>query len=102
MLVIKNNVDLKELEKYGFKKHKKDDDRVVLSQWGFRMENLADNYEKVDRPVLRFYTLLEIWKIKNDLVVIIPPSITTWYAELADKTLDTIYELIKNDLVERK
>lgn len=101
MLVIKNNVDLKELEKYGFKKHKNDEDKVILSKLASRMENLADNYEKVDKPVLRFYSLLEIWKIKNDLVVIIPPFLTC-YAELSDTALDTIYELIKNDLIERK
>ena len=33
MLKIKDNVDLKELEKYGFKKHKRDDKDVIVSKW---------------------------------------------------------------------
>lgn len=33
MLKIKDSVDLKELENYGFKKHKRDDKYVVVSKW---------------------------------------------------------------------
>lgn len=34
MLKIKDNVDLKELEKFGFKKHKNDNDYTLVSKWG--------------------------------------------------------------------
>ena len=34
MLKIKDNVDLKELEKFGIRKHKNDDKNVVVSKWG--------------------------------------------------------------------
>lgn len=33
MLKIKDNIDLKVLEKYGFKKHKHDNESVLVSKW---------------------------------------------------------------------
>ena len=33
MLKLKDDVDLKELEKFGFRKHKRDDEDILTSKW---------------------------------------------------------------------
>ena len=71
MLKIKDNVDLKELEKYGFDlEQTKDKDDLI---WGFD-------------SVLLFY--------KDSRVIILPCS-------SQDTALNTLYDLIKADLVEK-
>lgn len=78
MLKIKNNVDLKELEKYGFEK-------------GFRFQPLNP--------------LLIVAIVDTNRKLIIQYSTSGWYDNnywyLYDKKQDNVYDLIKADLVEK-
>ena len=62
MLRIKDNVDLKELEKFGFRKHKKDDENVLLSKWTreWVVEDHLDGWETGGGWI--FYPLVYIMK----------------------------------------
>lgn len=78
MLKIKQNVDLKELEKYGFEK-------------GFRFQPLNP--------------LLIVAIVDTNRKLIIQYSTSGWYDNnywyLYDKKQDNVYDLIKADLVEK-
>ena len=78
MLKIKDNVDLKELEKYGFEK-------------GFRFQPLNP--------------LLIVAIVDTNRKLIIQYSTSGWYNNnywyLYDKKQDNVYDLIKADLVEK-
>lgn len=78
MLKIKNNVDLKKLEKYGFEK-------------GFRFQPLNP--------------LLIVAIVDTNRKLIIQYSTSGWYDNnywyLYDKKQDNVYDLIKDDLVEK-
>lgn len=78
MLKIKDNVDLKELEKYGFEK-------------GFRFQPLNP--------------LLIVAIVDTNRKLIIQYSTSGWYDNnywyLYDKKQDNVYDLIKADLVEK-
>ena len=78
MLKIKDNVDLRELEKYGFEK-------------GFRFQPLNP--------------LLIVAIVDTNRKLIIQYSTSGWYNNnywyLYDKKQDNVYDLIKADLVEK-
>mgnify|MGYP001623855732 CR=1 FL=1 len=78
MLKIKDNIDLKELEKYGFEK-------------GFRFQPLNP--------------LLIVAIVDTNRKLIIQYSTSGWYDNnywyLYDKKQDNVYDLIKDDLVEK-
>ena len=78
MLKIKDNVDLKELEKFGFEK-------------GFRFQPLNP--------------LLIVAIVDTNRKLIIQYSTSGWYDNnywyLYDKKQDNVYDLIKADLVEK-
>lgn len=78
MLKIKDNVDLKELEKYGFEK-------------GFRFQPLNP--------------LLIVAIVDTNRKLIIQYSTSGWYNNnywyLYDKKQDNVYDLIKADIVEK-
>ena len=78
MLKLKDNVDLKELEKYGFEK-------------GFRFQPLNP--------------LLIVAIVDTNRKLIIQYSTSGWYDNnywyLYDKKQDNVYDLIKDDLVEK-
>lgn len=89
MLKIKDNIDLKELEKYGFELVKQSG-----TYYGFKLSD--------------FYKL----EIKDEDLDEIEDKITfnahrrklfidCFSKELSDKTLDIIYDLIKADLIEK-
>ena len=93
MLKIKDNVDLKELEKYGFKKHKRDDKYVIVSKWV--MENYYDErtekYSPHSMPIINVTETLDGSK-RIDVIL---------RCGFENMTLDLLYDLIKNGLVEK-
>lgn len=76
MLKIKNNVDLKELEKFGFEK-------VSIFEAYIYQNEYSSNRIEIRESKNRKITL-----IKNDI-------------ESVDKLLNIIYDLIKADMVEK-
>lgn len=80
MLKIKDNVDLKKLEKYGFERYSKDS----------YYNNKHDNKD---------YAEVLIDNLVNGLIIVINP-----YGDndcIYHETLDVIYDLIKDGLVEK-
>lgn len=74
MLKIKDNVDLKELEKYGFGR------KYIIDSWAYTID-----YQE------RFYTeSLTIWEVDRSIQI-----------SHAIKLLPILYDLIKADLVEK-
>lgn len=90
MLKIKDNVDLKELEKFGFKPRYSEDTGKVIA------------YEKIDEKekYIGLTTKKETITVK---IRIFKRNTKNWvinkYKEYAD--LDTLYDLIRADLVEK-
>jgi len=84
MLKIKDNVDLKELEKYGFKKCE---------------ENYRKHKYSWKRDLVNGYYELYVNR-NNELHIDI---VTNWNYEMiiVGKLQDTLYDLIKADLVEK-
>ena len=100
MLKIKDNVDLKELEKYGFKKHKNDDEGVLVSKWiretcygdsGDYTTNLNDYY-------FQFYPLIEIIPNKKGNRLLF---FRLHYDKYVYELSELLYDLIKDGLVEK-
>lgn len=93
MLKIKDNVDLKELEKFGFtyRKHYKNYTKLHSNK---NFEDYVDNYIQIDNDrILKPYT-----RILN--------GHDTEYCDksqtnIKNEFLDTLYDLIKADLVEK-
>lgn len=96
MLKIRDNVDLKELEKFGFKKHKRDDNDVIVSKWA--VENIYDfedcagsiHYSIHPFPIIKL--VQTGYGLRIDLVA-------KW--DFVEKALETIYDLIQAGLVEK-
>ncbi len=100
MLKIKDNVDLKELEKYGFKKHKHDNEGVISSKWiretcygdsGDYPTNLNDYY-------FQFYSLIEIIPNPRGEKLM---YFHLYYNEHKYKLAEILYDLIQAGLVEK-
>lgn len=90
MLKIKDYVDLTELEKFGFKHHKKDDNAVITSKWG-RIYIVGDSYN--DDGCYDFYPYITI--LENRYI----RTYSHWNFE--KEINDTLYDLISNGLVEK-
>lgn len=96
MLKIKDNVDLKELEKYGFK--------ILIDEKEFE--------ERIRKDSLNFYCTRAVKKIGNHFLIaiendeyeneidIVPDSDFPLKMTI-NWQLDIIYDLIKDDLVEK-
>lgn len=93
MLKIKDNVDLKELEKFGFKHHKSDDDAVITSKWGriYIVGDRCDGYNNSGYYDFHPYlTILENRYIR---------TYNHW--DFEKEINDTLFDLIKAGLVEK-
>lgn len=98
MLKIKDNIDLKELEKYGFKKHKRDDKYVVVSKWA--MERIYDEESLGVATIdysLHSFPIIELIQTGKGLKI---DLVAKW--DFVEKALETIYDLIKAGLVEKE
>lgn len=97
MLKIKNNIELKELEKFRFKKHKYDSKCVVDSKWV--MERVYDE-DSLGMSTQKYYLvsfpIIELSQtgcgLRIDLIL---------RAGWEQKTLDLLYDLIEAGLVEK-
>ena len=90
MLKIKDNVDLKELEKFGFRHHKNDDTAVITSKWG-RIYIVGDGYN--DDGCFNFHPYLTI--LKNRYI----RTYSHWNFE--KEINDTLFDLIQAGFVEK-
>ena len=90
MLKIKDNVDLKELEKFGFRKHKRDKKDVIISKWvrEWTEADICEGYS-CGSSGWDFYPLIEVYEDR--------------FLELHynRKTYDLLYNLIQAGLVEK-
>lgn len=93
MLKIKDNIDLKELEKYGFKKHKRDDKDVIVSKWVMERyyEERSNSYSLNPMPIINITETLGGCK-RVDLLL---------RCGFEQTTLDILFDLIKDGLVEK-
>ena len=88
MLKLKNNVDLKELEKFGFKP-KYDEDTGEIKKYVKRAQNNNFNiisFEK-EQKLLGNYEMVNYWGLYIEKVI--------------KETIDLLYDLIKAGLVEK-
>lgn len=92
MLKIKDNVDLKELEKYGFYYRVLYDNYIKLhSEKNY--DDHVDNYIEIDNNTIKpFARLLNGYDEKYH---------DNRQVNIKDEFLDTLYDLIKADLVEK-
>ena len=98
MLKIKDNVDLKELEKFGFKKHKKDHKDVIISKWSREwIEADMSEGHSYGSSGWEFYPIIKIVDCSNGLLRV---DITNYYRD-RNEALDLLYDLIKAGLVEK-
>ena len=90
MLKIRDDVDLKELEKFGF-------ERIINDTYSKRMNNSDDRYETsiLVNPSNKETENHVVYYINNDEKV---GNIEEYYIDLTGE-LDTLYDLIKADLV---
>ena len=88
MLKLKNNVDLKELEKFGFKP-KYDEDTGEIKKYVKRAQNNNFNiisFEK-EQKLLGNYEMVNYWGLYIEKVI--------------KETIDLLYDLFKAGLVEK-
>lgn len=101
MLKIKDNVDLKELEKYGFKKHKKYENEGVLASKWIRETCYGDSGDyptNENNYYFQFYPLIEIIPNQNgDRLLYFRIHYYHYVYELSE----LLYDLIKDGLVEK-
>lgn len=92
---LKDSVDLKELEKFGFRKHKRDSDNVLISKWT-RNWIEADSVDghKCCSDGWEFYELIEVLENKELKL----NYFWSWDKKKIDKIIE---ELFKADLVEK-
>lgn len=85
MLKIKKNVDLKELEKFGFEYKRIDDNSFIYEKQlkGKQIENKSD------------FVFVDVYEDARELTIYVDNE------EISSINLDTIYDLIKADLVEK-
>lgn len=97
MLKIKDSVDLKELEKYGFKKHKRDDKYVVVSKWVMERIYGEDSLGmETNEYSLHSFPIIELSQTGCGLRI---DLVAKW--DYVEKALETIYDLIQAGLVEK-
>ena len=94
MLKIKDNVDLKELKKFGFRKHKRDSKEVVLSKWSREWVE-ADCIGGWD-----FYPVIELVKVYNNTLKLKVKG-NYYYAFEKPNGIDLLFDLIQAGLVEK-
>lgn len=95
MLKIKNNVDLKELEKFGFKA-KYDEDTGDIKRYIKQETNYGFDYNKD-------YTVISVEKVEKQQGRY--DTIYFWQIHLEEKTyksMDLLYDLIQAGLVEKE
>lgn len=95
MLKIKDSVDLKELEKFGFRKHKKDSEDVLTSKWS--RDYIEPEYmdgHRIANGGWEFYPLISILENRE----IEKCYEWSWRKERIDKAMQ---DLIKADMVEK-
>ena len=86
MLKIKENIDLKELEKYGFYHEKEEDENDVFDLYEY---NCLDN-----RTYVQVYS--------DDRIIVLHSGVYGDYPEYYHKkTLDILFDLIQAGLVEK-
>ena len=101
MLRIKNNVDLKELEKFGFKLDKYGDyikmKDITIPCYCYGCENGNTNHSK-EECVRGLYV-----NTKNLLIdrASYGGENSYWYNEMQSSEYNTLYDLIKADMVEK-
>lgn len=90
MLKIRDDVDLKELEKYGFK-------HIINDTYSKEMNNSDDRYETsiLVNPLNKETENHVVYYINNDEKI---GNIEEDYTDLTSE-LDTLYDLIKADLI---
>nr|DAW37667.1 MAG TPA: hypothetical protein [Caudoviricetes sp.] len=90
MLKIRDDVDLKELEKYGFK-------HIINDTYSKEMNNSDDRYETsiLVNPLNKETENHVVYYINNDEKI---GNIEEDYTDLTGE-LDTLYDLIKADLI---
>lgn len=96
MLKIKDNVDLKELEKYGFEYYKTiwaSDDKSNNNKY-ILVDRFINIDEKIEAVVLQVYEedreIREVFDTRSG-----------FYYRVNEKRIDTLYDLIKADLIEK-
>ena len=98
MLKIKDSVDLKELEKFGFRKHKKDDIQggVIVSKWGREWieADTSDGYP-CGSSGWEFYPVIEIYEDRS-----IKVYLENWGWRYT-KELNVLFDLIQAGFVEK-
>ena len=101
MLRIKPEVDLKELEKFGFKKHKHDDKEVVLSKWSREWveADCIDGYP-CGSSGWDFYPVIELVKVYNNTLKLKVKG-NYYYAFEKPNGIDLLFDLIQAGLVEK-
>lgn len=101
MLKIKDNVDLKELEKYGFKKGE-DTQYVSYGHYGKVFEEQLDNYWEIEGSIVDLIFVISICKKR-----IISCEVTSKNASRSicsdndEPVIPYIKDLIQADLVEK-
>lgn len=101
MLKIKDNVDLKELEKFGFKKHKKDPEDVIISKWSREWveADTIDGYPCGDSG-WNFYPVIEIIKVYDNTLKLKVQG-NYYYAFERPSGIDLLFDLIQAGFVEK-
>lgn len=95
MLKIKDSVDLKELEKFGFRKHKQDAKNVLTSKWTRNwVEAEWSDGHKLGSDGYEFYPLIIITENRK----LVTGWLWSWDKVKVDKL---IQDLIQADLVEK-
>ena len=97
MLRIKQGIDLKELEKFGFRKHKNDDDNVFCSKWtrNWVEADTVDGYS-IGSSGWEFYPTILIYDDRHIEFI----AEVGWGCYRL-RHVDFIYDLIKADMVEK-
>lgn len=93
MLKIKDNIDLKELEKFGFRHHKRDDNITMISKWSrdWVEEDRSDGYTPDGGFV--FYPIIRITFQRLILM--------ETYHQSVNLMVETLFDLIQAGLIEK-
>lgn len=97
MLKIKDDVDLKELERFGFRKHKKDDEKVCISKWSRKWieADSMDGYP-CGSSGWEFYPSIEVFEDRT-ISVFLEEALYACYTN----DLDVLFDIIQAGLVEK-
>ncbi len=93
MLKIKDNIDLKELEKFGFRHHKSDDNAVITSKWG-RIYVVGDRCDG--------YSNSGCYNFHPYIIILENRYIRTYnHWDFEKEINDTLFDLIQAGLIEK-